>query len=329
MSNIIIKFNNKKLIVLTVCIIIALISAYGYKVFEKKSKTPDTQPVSYNDLIASGNDKSNMYVSVDIADIPYQIAQREVNYSYIKYYILYDQNDCMYLAELSDETYNRINDRYKENKDNFSYTLTGYIYETPKDLKEVIIDVFNESITSTKISTDNFADYFGSTYFDDKYTKYTTQTAILEIIAIVSAIAGVIFFAQCIIYIVNTKKTLSKIDKEELESELSKTTLKEYKKVKIYLTDKYLISTYMGLKVFKYTDIVWLYAGNNARFSSQDKMHINICMNDKSKYKTAKIHQAEKYILNEIIDEISSRNSNILAGYSYENMNKYKKIIYR
>lgn len=46
-----------------------------------------------------------MYVSIEIADIPYQIAQREVNYTYIKYYILYDKSNYMYVAKLTDETY--------------------------------------------------------------------------------------------------------------------------------------------------------------------------------------------------------------------------------
>lgn len=47
---------------------------------EEKKEKPI---INYNDLIATNSDKKNMYVSIEIADIPYQIAQREVNYTYI------------------------------------------------------------------------------------------------------------------------------------------------------------------------------------------------------------------------------------------------------
>lgn len=65
----------------------------------------------------------------------------------------------MYVAKLTDETYKKIKTAYEKDKTNFSYTLTGYIYNTPSDLKKLIIDEFNKN-TSNKITKDNYSNYF-------------------------------------------------------------------------------------------------------------------------------------------------------------------------
>lgn len=327
MLNKFIKLNNKKLIIIIFFIVLSIISLCGYRMFDKKSRISDTKPLDYNELIAAGADVGNMYVSVDIVNIPYQIAEQKVNHMYIKYYILYDKEGYMYVAKLSDKTYKKINDEYQDNKDNFSYTLVGYIYKTPNDLKEIIIDVFNENNTNNKISKDDFADYFGSTYLDDSYTKYTAQAAICGIITIVGIIIFIIILISWIICNINIKKTLSSVGREQLESELSNNNLKEYKKAKIYLTDKFLIFTHKGLQVCNYTDIGWIYLGNScSKISSVNKIHMNVFMNDKKKYKSKKLDYDKQYMFEEIISEIANKNSNVMIGYTYDNMNKYNKI---
>lgn len=321
------KSNNKKIIIIIIFIVTSIISLYGYRIFDRKSRVSDTEPLDYNELISAGTDADNMYVSVDIVDTPYQIAEQKVNHVYVKYYILYDKDGYMYVAKLSDKTYKKINDEYQDNKDNFSYTLVGYIYKTPNDLKEIIIDVFNENNPNNKISKDDFADYFGSTYLDDSYTKYTAQAAICGIIAIVSIIIFIIFLISWIICNKNIKKTLSSVGREQLESELSKNSLKEYKKAKIYMTDSFLIFTHKGLQVFNYTDIGWIYLGNScSKITSVNKIYMNMFMNDKKKYKSKKLDYDKQHIFEEIISEIANKNSNVMIGYTYENMNKYNKI---
>ena len=303
--------NNKKLIAILICLFLAITSFCIYISFiedeEKKEK-----PINYNDLIATNSDKKNMYVSIEIADIPYQIAQREVNYTYIKYYILYDKSNYMYVAKLTDETYKKIKTAYEKDKTNFSYTLTGYIYNTPSDLKKLIIDEFNKN-TSNKITKDNYSNYFGSTYFDDTYTKFTTGIAISLIIVFLSIASAIAIFINWLICAINTKKTLSKIDYDEVERELAKTSMKEYKKIGLYLTDKYLISLSLGLYIYPYSQ----------RFGN--KVFLNIFMKNKKKFKTKKVDSLQEEMLEETLQEISTKNANILLGYTYENMTNYNK----
>ena len=313
--------NNKKLIAILICLFLAITSFCIYISFiedeEKKEK-----PINYNDLIATNSDKKNMYVSIEIADIPYQIAQREVNYTYIKYYILYDKSNDMYVAKLTDETYKKIKTAYEKDKTNFSYTLTGYIYNTPSDLKKLIIDEFNKN-TSNKITKDNYSNYFGSTYFDDTYTKFTTGIAISLIIVFLSIASAIAIFINWLICAINTKKTLSKIDYDEVERELAKTSMKEYKKIGLYLTDKYLVSLSLGLHIYNYNDISWIYIENTStRFGN--KVFLNIFMKNKKKFKTKKVDSLQEEML-ETLQEISTKNANILLGYTYENMTNYNK----
>lgn len=318
------KYNNKKLIIVAICIIVVMGFFYVYN-HSKKLESNNEIPLDYNEVISNGTDKKNVYVSVEFNDIPYLIAEQKVNYSYIKYYILYDKNDYMYVSKLSDSTYNKIKEKYDKFESDFSYSLTGYIYETPNDLKKIIINSFNKS-SDIKLTNDNYANYFGSTYLDDSYTKYTAQLAISLIIIIVSIVIAIIVLINWFIFKINTKKTLSKIDKELIESELLKDSTKEYKKAKIFITDKYLISTHKGLHVFDYNDSMWIYVANgDFKFISADKVYLNILTKNKKRYKSKSLDNHKKQIFDEIIEEIGNKNSNILLGYTYENMEKYNK----
>lgn len=320
----ILKSNMRELILVIIFIIIAVISTLGKNYFYYKDSSPNIKPEDYNNLIIKGKDKENTYVCVELADIPYQIAEQKVNYSVIKYYILYDKNDYMYVAKLTDENYKKIEEQYKKQSDNFSYTLTGYIYNVPDDLRDIIIDAYNDSNLNNKITKSNYSKYFGSTYFDDTYTKYTTPIAIFYLISIASMVIALIFGIRWIICFVNTKKALSKYDKQELEDELQ--NVQEYKKAKVYLTNNYFVSTYKGLHVYKYSDISWVYSASvSGKFYSINKFCIRMFLADKTKYDTKGLDYTKQEIFNEIFEKLQKRNPNILFGYNYENLNTYNK----
>lgn len=79
----------------------------GKNYFYSKDNASELKPKDYNNLITKGKDTENTYVSIELADIPYQIAEERVNYSIIKYYILYDENDYMYVEKLTDANYKK------------------------------------------------------------------------------------------------------------------------------------------------------------------------------------------------------------------------------
>ena len=92
----------------------------------------------------------------------------------------------------------------------------------------------------------------------------------------------------------------------------------------LYLTDKYLISLSLGLHIYNYNDISWIYIGNTST-SFGNKVFLNIFMKNKKKFKTKKVDSLQEEMLEETLQEISTKNANILLGYTYENMTNYNK----
>jgi hypothetical protein len=48
-------------------------------------------------------------------------------------------------------------------------------------------------------------------------------------------------------------------------------------------------------------------------------------MKNKKKFKTKKVDYVKEEMLEEALQEISTKNANILLGYTYENMTNYNK----
>lgn len=48
-------------------------------------------------------------------------------------------------------------------------------------------------------------------------------------------------------------------------------------------------------------------------------------MKNKKKFKTKKVDSLQEEMLEETLQEISTKNANILLGYTYENMTNYNK----
>lgn len=312
------KENYKNLLIFIITVILIVGLVYLFNVFNNKED--DSIPNDYNELISTNTEKSNMHVKVTIADKPYEVAEREYNSSVEKYYILYDSYDYMYVAKLSNKKYDEIMKQYNSNPNNFSYELTGYTYETPSELKNIIIDEFNKSYEDSNINSSNFERYFGTTYLDDSYTKYTPILAIIEVSIGILMVCSLIYLFKFIVSLINTNKNLSKFNISDIDTDFL-LGYKEYKKVKIYLSSKYLISTYKGLHIYSISDIFWTYLDENN--STNKKVFLVIVNRNREKYNCKKISslKTDEYI--NLINEISKMNPNILIGYTYENIEKY------
>lgn len=279
----------------------------------------------YNEIIYAGKEKNNTYVSVDITELPILLLEEKFNYTINKYYLLIDKNNYMYIAKLKDSTFKTIKEIYDKNKNDFSYELKGYIYRISKDVKKEIVKMYNEEQIE-KIDMNNYSEYFGNTYLDDTYTKYTTRAAVGYIIIIVSIIISIIFFIKWMFFIIVTNKTLKEISKDELEEELKKCDIIKYKKAKIYLTNKYLISMHKGLRVFRYNDIKWIFRGTITHlFYFGHEMSLSIYLPNKKRYETKGIGAEYYRLLDDIIQDVVEKNNNVLVGYTYENMENYNK----
>ena len=291
---------------------------------KRLEKSDSRNPKEFNQLIADSNDDENVCVKVTITAEPFLIASASDDMTEDKYYILADRDKYMYLAKLSDKTYEMIKREAKKQGDEFSYQLIGYTYSIPRELKDIVIEQFAKAGTHT-IARENFGDYFGYTYLDDSKTKYSTISEILFWGQWGGIVVAIIFFGVGIFSVIQKKQALKNVDIAELEAELEKSDIENFRREKIFLTEHYFISTANGLHVMKIKDIAWTYMSYD-KINYNDMCHLTIHIRDGKVHQSHKIKKVMEPELQSIIIYLKEKNPQLMLGYNYENLEQYNKI---
>lgn len=331
----ILKYNKSNIIIFTMSILLIITSAITTHYY--KSKQPDgllDKAEDYATVIANNEEEEGKFVYIKIADVPYIVATETIDQYKNEYYVVYDENDYMYIVQLKNSTYKTICDEHEKNPDNFSYLIMGRLANIPYDLEEIIIDEFNESSEDINLNRFNYNQYFGTTYLNENtLTSSEVAIGISELCRIVAIIVAVIYLTVIVKGLINIKKSFKYVDKEELKNELSQTDVIKYTKAKIFLLDNYFVSMDVGMIANKYTDIAWVYISHNAKtkwgatyYSVTNKSNMIVCLKDGWKYTTATVTIKEKEVYSEIIEELAKKNPEIMIGYTFENLNNYYKI---
>ena len=175
------------------------------------------------------------------------------------------------------------------------------------------------------ITEDNFSSYFGNTYFDE--TKDPNEDMFIVSVSIfITCIT--LFIVSLILYIVKKvkiKKVIKEYGKETLENEILNSKTKHYEKLKVFVTCDKVISYNDYLIVKKISDIIWLY--NLKRYYNGVLVKISLLCFDKNKHKQELTSSKKEQELLELIEEIVSKNKNIMEGYTKENKKSYKDYI--
>ncbi|MCR5738076.1 MAG: hypothetical protein K6G64_10580 [Eubacterium sp.] len=306
----------KMILTFLICFVItALMIGANQLLISKGKKAKNLK--NYNELIVNGTEKEGELVSVTLSEPPYLVATYEDQSIKDKYYILIDQKDMMYVALLSDQTYKEVE---KQRKEKSTYTLTGQIYNTPEELKDIIIDMYQED-GEDQVNTVTFDNYFGTTYLDTNKQKYSTITSILSVAIFILGLMTVIAGGMLVFSVVRTRITLGKISSDSLNAELEMTDLSKFKKAKIYITPHYLLSVYLGLRAVKLEDILWVYISHS---NNQIKMaRLTIHLKGGKRVETMKCKIWMEDILRDAIQELLKKKPELLVGYSYENLTAY------
>lgn len=335
MFNKIIKFNKTIITIFVICILVIIVATKVSNYYRGKSTEELLDKAeNYENLIANREDTKGKLAYVKIADKPYLVATETIRGVTYEYYVVYDENNYMYIVKLKKSTYNKICEEYERNPDNFSYIIMGNLFSIDDELENIIIDEFNEGSEDTKISRFNYSRYFGSTYLDETdFTKYELIVCWSEIFKATAQIIAIIYLVIIIKGIINTNKSFKFVDKKELNYELTHADISKYSKANIILLDNYFISTYVGMIINKYSDIAWVYISYNPKtrlgigyHSVSNKSNMIVYLKNGTKYTTATVKIKETDIYVEIIEELSKKNPDIMIGYSYENLSNYKII---
>lgn len=279
---------------------------------------------SLHDLIYNFADEEGKYAKVTAAYLPYVFAVEDTDMGELNYYFVTDNEDYLYIARITDETYKEMEMLAEEQGENFSYELYGYLYNMPTELKDLAIEVYNEESGEEVLTEENLADYVGYVYLDETITPRAGVSEALIVIGIGLAIAAVILFIIFIVYKVRGMK-VDKTRLEEAKEELKGNNVKVYSKQKTYLTDSYVISNYNGLYILEYKEILWLYVLiTYYRGVATGKNLVAYTSNNK-KITIGHSNSVNNQTIEEIIDKIREKNPSLKIGFTDENKEYFKQ----
>lgn len=311
----IIKPNRKRRLICLISLIVAIVFiCVGAYIDRDRSLTPK----DYHELIANNLDKENEYVKLNITSL-FSFAKKGDS---LYYYFVSDEDNYLYIARITEETYKKLEDLYKQDNENFSYELKGYIFKIPDDIKELAISSYNKEYNENILNSANLNDYVGECYLDETLTPYTTVSAIFVGVGVGLIIFSLVLFIINLVNTINSKVRMRKYDINEIKSELAKETTLEYPN--IYLTDKYIISNLNGLLVFNYDDFVWLYNEKRRINGIYVGTYLKGITTKKKVYYLGYTKNKEEFF-EEVMNKAYQKNNNLLIGFTGENQKKYKE----
>ena len=290
------------------------------------------------DLNAVGNEEAGKFVYFDIKGLTEHVATYSVdNSTKDKYYIAWDENDYMFIVNLTDKEYaemkNIVDYTYgKTDVEPKAYRITGTNVETPKELQKIVMEVYGDISADSDINSYNYSNYFGECYIDTQKTPNTTESALYIIGAIAFLGYGMIALIVVIVYDVKSKKTIKRLESSEeignVCDELSREeNQKQDNKQRVILTDNYIIDYANYLTVLKYTDIVWLYEYTYRYNGFENVRHIKAMdRNKKMNVIVSKKTLGKNYdLFKDTFNKILVKCPNALVGYTSENIKATKK----
>lgn len=319
-TNINIKNQYKKTIiyfVISIILIILSIVFYAWKC--SIIKTSRVQDKSLNDIIINEkNEKDYKRAYINNVSNPVKFAIDKENNN--AYYIVND-GKYLYVIYMNEEKYQSIIQNKSEVK------IEGITKYPTKDVKELAIEKFNDDKDENdKISLVDYDNYFGDVYLDMEESE--SSIAIFQIfLVVITIIPGIIIFIVNLAKIINFNKIKSKYSIKELDNEMNDKNSFYYNKANLYLTPNFIINFSGKLFIIKYIDIDWIYPNITKTNGIKTAKSIILITKENKAYNISNlsnITRKSKEIYDEIWDTIVSKNSDMLVGYTEENIKAYK-----
>ena len=278
-------------------------------------------------ITSKDENKESLHTYIEVKKNPYKFAVS--NDTTDAYYLLTDGN-YLYVAYMSIDDYNKVND---ENDYDGKIKIEGITGIPSSDVKNLAIETYNE-LFETQLTTADYESYFGDVYID-MTKEYSSSSDVINVIGFITLIVGIICLivniAKKISYNKNIKK-FSRVEIKHINEELNNPNSFYYNYAKVYLTDNYIVSISLPFCVIKYADILWMY--KHVQRTNGIKTNESIILKDmfNKSYSIASMSlstKAKTEQFEEIMNTISQKNPNILVGYTKENINEYKTKIKR
>lgn len=280
-------------------------------VFYAKFTSNEGEILNLSELVLNGNEKEGQYVKLDTNSLPILLAANSEGDNYL--YYMTDIKGYIYVVRLSNETFQKIIGMYNKETGmlNSTYQLKGITNNIDEQTKRLAIMNSSKVFWNEEIDNDNFSEYLGDLYIEEKAVGSRTVT-----LYIISALTGLFFLIIAFCYllpsILKSRKMLSNKELvEELKTELGNLTDTPYKEQHVYLTRNYVV---FGTQAIKYEDIVRGYILIQRTYGIKVGENLMIHTKDGKKHIIASI-TTNSNILNNILKDIHSKNTNIEAQF--------------
>lgn len=280
----------------------------------------------FNDVLESSSPEENKFVEAEVKQVPVVFAHYPTDNSG-KFYFMMDEK-YIYIAFLSDKAYEKFN---VEDIVDHPDKVKGVTKKIPSDIKKLAIEAYNEGRDKeNQITSADFSKYFGTLYIDE--TEVDPAQVVLLLVGIIGWMVGFIMTIAQVIGIVKLRGTIKKMDDtvwEDINRELEEEEAFYYKSAKLALTKNYIVDFARGLKVYKYSDLLWMYRYELRQNGINSQMSIILFIKgDKKRHvvaSTVGYTKKSKEINKEIMDAIMEKNKKMLVGYTKENRQKMKE----
>ncbi len=286
----------------------------GFLIFSYQTK-------SMNSLIVDGIEK-NTYANIKVSAVPYKFAETEDTKEPL--YFVFDQENHLYVALLNQETYNQLK---KEDIEKNPVLITGKTKKIPKELQAIAIETYNEIKEEETLNEENFEKYLGNIYLD---TTDAPDHLIPTVLTVIGVALTIYIFVTYYFRRKNTKEIINSFTEEEwekVEKELDSPTTIDYPELQLYFTENYIVSLAVGIDIFSYQDILWMYPHILRQYGVTTNKSLILVTKDKKFHDIANIDNFSKKSNNKYEDVMSfiyDKNSQMLVGYTKEHIQEMK-----
>ncbi|MGI6608741.1 MAG: hypothetical protein ACOX1F_07235 [Erysipelotrichaceae bacterium] len=287
------KITGSRYYLLGIGVIFLIFALLSSLVMEEAEINENKTPFSYTGIKFSEYEKAGEYVYLDVVWID-SFAYRETGDFIEEYCYAMDKENYIYVVCISEETLIEIENIYKENPENFSYRLQGYLYNLDGEVKEFakdsIIDILGEDLSNVY---DNFDLYFSSTFLDTVNKPYITSDEVV-MVSILYFVLGCIFFAAGVLRVLKVGKLRQNKEYAQMIDELKRPSIWNIVSMKIALTDSYLFYYGGKLGFISYKEINMVVHEKNELFIATDSGIIKVGKCDSSLYEDIKSYIENK-----------------------------------
>lgn len=323
----VIDCRNKNYFILAFGILLFILTGILIALSVKQDKN-DNKNIKYmNDIIEHSDEKIGQKSYVDVKYISSAFAVYDDTTD--AYYYVSD-GKYYYIVYLKKNKYIEITENDLEDN---PYRLKGITRNIGSDVMDIAIDEWNEDLEEGEEPLDryNFYNIYGDVYLDQT-ASYSGTASMYNVFAFLTGMVGIIVSVLGIFKVIIFNSNIKRFDSSDIfsiESEMDENEAFFYKNIKLYLTRSFIIMLNSQFKVYKYSDVLWMYPFEQRYNGIRTNKAIKIFTRDGNTSLLANmscVTKVQKAIYDEVWNSIVEKNPSIVLGYDMEKFKHFNEV---